>query len=165
MLLKISHARRQREATGAFVKVLDRAWMQISTEAFDYNTTIRSAVKTLAEKGIQTANYTSGKTTSVEAAVRRAVLTGINQTSLKMQDALADEMDSDLVEVTAHSGAGRIMRSGRAESTAVPENQRSTRILESLPATEPVQVSAAGTAGIISFLFSKAVRVNIRKNS
>lgn len=94
-----------RESTGVFVKVLDRAWMQISTGAFDYNTAIRSAVKTLAEKGIQTANYDSGKSTSIEAAVRRAVLTGINQTSLKMQDALADEMDSDLIEVTAHSGA------------------------------------------------------------
>ena len=94
-----------RESTGVFLKVLDRAWMQISTETFDYNAAIRSAVKTLAEKGIQTANYDSGKSTSIEAAVRRAVLTGINQTSLKMQDTLADEMDSDLIEVTAHSGA------------------------------------------------------------
>lgn len=122
-----------KEATGAFVKVLDRAWMQISTGAFDYNTTIRSAVKTLAEKGIQTANYTSGKTTSVEAAVRRAVLTGINQTSLKMQDALADEMDSDLVEVTAHSGArpdhakwqgGVYSRSGKSKK--YPDFRKST---------------------------------------
>lgn len=79
--------------------------MQVSSGAFDYNTAIRSAVKDLAEKGIQTVGYSSGTTTSIEAAVRRAVVTGVNQTSLKVQEALADEMDCDLVEVTAHAGA------------------------------------------------------------
>ena len=33
------------------------------------------------------------------------VVTGVNQTALRLQDTLADEMDSDLVETTAHSGA------------------------------------------------------------
>ena len=42
---------------------------------------------------------------SVEAAVRMNVVTGVNQTALRLQDTLADEMDSDLVETTAHSGA------------------------------------------------------------
>ena len=35
----------------------------------------------------------------------RALRTGVNQTALKMQEQLADEMGSDLVEVTAHAGA------------------------------------------------------------
>lgn len=92
-------------SASAFINVLDRAWMQVSTGAFDHDTAIRSAIKTLAEKGLQTINYGSGKRTSMESAVRRALLTGLNQTSLKLQETLADEMDNDLVEVTAHSGA------------------------------------------------------------
>lgn len=50
-------------------------------------------------------DYASGRTMSVEAAVRMNVVTGVNQTALRLQDTLADEMDSDLVETTAHSGA------------------------------------------------------------
>ena len=41
----------------------------------------------------------------MDVAVRRAAVTGANQSALRLQDALADEMDSDLVETTAHSGA------------------------------------------------------------
>ena len=41
----------------------------------------------------------------METAVRRAILTGLNQAAAKSQEALADELDCDLVEVTAHSGA------------------------------------------------------------
>lgn len=92
-------------SAAAFIKALDRAWMQISTGAFDHDTAIRIAIKTLSEKGLQTINYGSGKKTSIEAAVRRALLTGLNQTALHLQETLAEEMENDLVEVTAHSGA------------------------------------------------------------
>lgn len=92
-------------SAAAFIKALDRAWMQVSTGAFDHDTAIRTAIKTLSEKGLQTINYGSGKKTSIEAAVRRALLTGLNQTALKLQETLAEEMENDLVEVTAHSGA------------------------------------------------------------
>lgn len=92
-------------SAAAFIKALDRAWMQISTGAFDHDTAIRTAIKTLSEKGLQTINYGSGKKTSIEAAVRRALLTGLNQTALHLQETLAEEMENDLVEVTAHSGA------------------------------------------------------------
>lgn len=41
----------------------------------------------------------------MDVAVRRAAVTGANQTALRLQDTLADEMGCDLVEVTAHAGA------------------------------------------------------------
>lgn len=46
-----------------------------------------------------------GKTDKIDVAVRRAVLTGVNQTANKLQDKRAEEMNCDLVEVTAHIGA------------------------------------------------------------
>ena len=92
-------------ATRQFENMLDKAWLQITSGAFDYNTAIKSAVKDLASKGIQSVTYPTGHTDHLDVAVRRAVVTGINQTALKLQDTLADELGSDLVEVTAHSGA------------------------------------------------------------
>ena len=41
----------------------------------------------------------------MESSVRRAVITGVNQSVAKLQLARADEIGCELVEVTAHSGA------------------------------------------------------------
>lgn len=92
-------------ATKQFENMLDKAWLQINSGAFDYNTAIKSAIKDLTSKGLAVIRYPTGHTDYLETAVRRAVVTGVNQTALKLQDALADELGSDLVETTAHSGA------------------------------------------------------------
>lgn len=92
-------------ATKQFEDALDRAWLKVSSGAFDSESAIRSAVKELSEKGVQSIRYPSGHTDSIETAVRRAIVTGVNQTAAKLQDELADELGCDLVEVTAHSGA------------------------------------------------------------
>ena len=92
-------------ATKQFENTLDRAYMQITTGAFDYNTAIRSAVKDLARQGVGAVQYPSGHVDTIEVAVRRAVVTGVNQTALQLQSTLADEMGCDLVETTAHAGA------------------------------------------------------------
>ena len=92
-------------ATRQFENVLDKAWLQITSGAFDYNTAIKSAVKELTVKGVQSVTYPTGHADYLDVSVRRAVVTGVNQTALKLQDALADELGSDLVETSAHSGA------------------------------------------------------------
>jgi hypothetical protein len=92
-------------ATQQFENALDTAYMQIVSGAFDYNTAIRTCIKTLAEKGIATIKYPTGHTDYLDVAVRRAALTGVGQTTGEMQLALAEEMGSDLIEVTAHNGA------------------------------------------------------------
>jgi len=111
-------------ATRQFENALDRAWLQVSSGAFDYDSAIRGAVKDLAEAGVAAIRYPSGRVDSIETAIRRAVLTGINQTAGKLSMELADEVGCDLVEVSAHAGArpehalwqGRIYsRSGKSE--------------------------------------------------
>lgn len=92
-------------ATQQFERALDRAYMQVTTGGMDYGAAIRSTIKDLARQGVGAVTYPSGHIDSIEVAVRRAVLTGVNQTALQLQWTLADEMDSDLVEVTAHAGA------------------------------------------------------------
>lgn len=92
-------------ATKQFENALDRAWTQIMSGGMDYNTAIQRAIKDLAQEGIGSIAYKSGRVDSIEVAVRRAVVTGANQTASKTQEALADELGVDLVEVTAHGGA------------------------------------------------------------
>lgn len=94
-----------RTATMQFERALDRAYMQIALGGMDYNTSIRNAIKQLSADGVGAVKYPSGKVDSIEVAVRRAVVTGVNQTALKLQDARANEMGADLVEVSAHAGA------------------------------------------------------------
>ncbi len=92
-------------ATKQFENALDRAWTQIMSGGMDYNTAIDRAIKDLSKQGIGSIAYKSGRVDTIEVAVRRAVVTGVNQTAGKIQEALADELDVDLVEVTAHGGA------------------------------------------------------------
>ena len=90
--------------TGAFERTLDAAWLKVSTGAFDYKTAVKQAVDSLADD-MPMVTYPSGHKDSIEVAARRAVLTGVNQTTGKLQVARADEMGVEFFETTAHGGA------------------------------------------------------------
>ena len=91
--------------TKEFENALDRAWLQVNTGAFSYQQAIRRAILDLAQNGLHSVVYPSGHKDTIEVAVRRAVLTGVNQTAAKLQLARMDELGCDLVETTAHAGA------------------------------------------------------------
>lgn len=91
--------------TRQFENALDRAWLQINTGGFTYQQAIRKAIQTLAQDGLSAIVYPSGHRDTIETAVRRAVLTGVNQTAAKLQIARMEEMGCEFVEVTAHPGA------------------------------------------------------------
>ena len=90
--------------SGAFERTLDVAWGKVATGAFDYKTAVKQAVDSLADE-IPEITYPSGHTDSLEVAARRAVLTGVNQTAGKLQEARMDEMNVEFVETSAHGGA------------------------------------------------------------
>lgn len=92
-------------AAKQFENALDRAWLQIASGGFDYNAAVRMAVKDLSRQGVGAIAYPTGHVDNLEVAVRRAVVTGCNQTAAKAQLELMDEMGADLVEVSAHYGA------------------------------------------------------------
>lgn len=92
-------------ATKQFELALDKAWTQINTGGLDYNTAVKSAITELSAKGVGAIAYKSGRVDNIEVAVRRAVMTGTNQTALRTQENLADQLGVDLVETTAHGGA------------------------------------------------------------
>lgn len=89
----------------AYQWALDNAVLQVQSGAISYNQAIRSAVKQLADSGMRVATYESGHRDQIDVAVRRAVMTGVNQLCQKYAEQSAEYLETDLVEVSAHIGA------------------------------------------------------------
>lgn len=89
----------------AYQQTLDNALMKVSSGAFDYNTAIKGAVDELSNSGLQYIDYASGWHNRIEVAARRAVMTGISQLSGRYAEQAANDLQTDLFEVTAHIGA------------------------------------------------------------
>ncbi len=73
-----------------FIETCNDAYMEISSGAFSYTTAIERALKKFGD-GVQV-EYDSGYRLNIKSAVKRAVMTGVNQTCLKMQELRAGEM-------------------------------------------------------------------------
>ena len=88
----------------AYIEACSLAELEITSGAFDYNTAIRHAVDSAAESGLKV-EYPSGHTDLLDVAIRRAVMTGVTQTTSQVSLANCDTIGTDLVEVSAHGGA------------------------------------------------------------
>ncbi len=84
---------------------LNYAQFQVASGTFSYQDAVKNAVRTLTESGLRVVDYESGVSNMLDVAVRRATLTGINQTVAEMTLMQMKESDSEFVEVTAHMGA------------------------------------------------------------
>ncbi len=87
-----------------YIQACDLASMQVSSGAFSYDTAIRNAIKSAAAQGVSVI-YPSGWVDGLDVAIRRSVLTGVNQTAGQLQMMRAGELDNDIMEITAHAGA------------------------------------------------------------
>lgn len=94
-----------RDASHSIQNALDEAYMQVMSGAYSYDDAARRCINQLGKKGYLTFTYDNNSHTSLEAATRRALLTGLNQTTAQLQIARAQDLGSDLVEVTSHAGA------------------------------------------------------------
>lgn len=92
----------------AYQWALDSAELQIQSGAISYNQAIAEAVKQLADSGLKTVSYESGHVDSVDVAVRRAVMSGVNALNQRYREHSMDYLGTNLIEVTAHLGARNI---------------------------------------------------------
>lgn len=88
----------------AYEWALNFATIQVNS-GISYNKAIASATRMLANSGLKFVEYESGRADQVDVAVRRAVMTGINQLNRQYDEKAMQELKTDLVEVSAHSGA------------------------------------------------------------
>ena len=92
------------DAERIFTNATDLAYMQVTNGAMSYDQAIRAAVKDMARQGISTIDY-RGRRDQLDVATRRAVLTGVAQTTGTLSNRRAEEMGCDLVQTSAHIGA------------------------------------------------------------
>ena len=96
------------EPAGAYQWALDQAALRVQSGAASYNQAIADAVRQLADSGLKTVGYESGRTDSVDVAVRRAVMSGVNALNQRYREQSMDYLGTNLIEVTAHLGARNI---------------------------------------------------------
>lgn len=101
----VNNGRTQIKPTQAYKWALDNAAMQIQSGAISYGQAIANATRELADSGLTVINYESGHRDQVDVAVRRAVMTGVNQLNSQYADESLDYLETEYVEVSAHSGA------------------------------------------------------------
>lgn len=87
-----------------FYNAINNAYMYTSTGVKSYTQAILDEIKNISKQGA-VIEYPSGAKRSLESAVRTNIITAINQNCGKVQEARADELGWDLMELTAHSGA------------------------------------------------------------
>lgn len=104
----------------AYQWALNSAEMQIQSGAISYNQAVATAVKQLADSGLcvvydkagnpikNMVGYESGHKDQLDVAVRRAVMSGVNQINQKYREQSMDYLETDLVETSAHLGARNI---------------------------------------------------------
>lgn len=91
-------------AVGRYLEACNRAYSQVLSGGYSYQTAIRRAVK-FAATDDNYVIYPSGSRSRLDVAVRRSVLTGVNQTCAKNTEIFASEMDVQYYETSAHVGA------------------------------------------------------------
>lgn len=93
------------KARTAYLNAIDLAHAESVNGLFSPQEAIRNAVRTLTDSGIRFVEYESGRIFHADVAVRRAVMTGISQITGNISKYNAEELGTDIVEVTAHAGA------------------------------------------------------------
>lgn len=92
----------------AYMDIINRAYIETASGIYDYNTSIRGALRDMATQGISGATYRRGNKYvkySIEGTVRRDTLTAVNQLANKGAERITKEIGAKYVEVSAHIGA------------------------------------------------------------
>ena len=93
------------ELSKAYEKTCDFAFQKVANGAQDYTSVIREATRNLAEKGIRTIDYDSDTHASLEAAVRRNLMSGLGMMNEQVTQQNHDDLGCDGWEISAHGGS------------------------------------------------------------
>lgn len=103
------------EPAASYQRCLDESLLKVESGVVSYEVAIADAVRQLADSGIKTVDYESGRHIQVDSAVRMCVMTGVNQLNQKYREQSMDYLETDLVEVSAHLGARNVQRPGEPD--------------------------------------------------
>ena len=92
----------------AYMDVINRAYIETASGIYDYGTSIRGALRDMADQGITGATYRRGNRYvkySIEGTVRRDTITAVHKLANKGAEQITTEIGAKYVEVSAHIGA------------------------------------------------------------
>lgn len=88
-----------------YKETLNQAVIDITSGTYARSEVMRRVVKDIGDKGLEYIEYSSGRNFSVEAAVKMNLTSSVNRLSAEISLKNAEEMNQDLMELTAHAGA------------------------------------------------------------
>lgn len=92
------------ESKNTFIDSVDKAYLKVASGSMSYDKAIYQSYKEIASNGLKTLDN-GGRKTNIDVAVRRSVLTGIQQTANDINEEVGEILGCDGYEVTAHIGA------------------------------------------------------------
>lgn len=121
------------EVNKNFQIALDKAFLNVNSGLMTSDQASKLAIEELAHDGILTSKTKGGRVEHADVIVKRAIRSGVNQTTSKVMNGVLDDLDCDLVETTSHLGArpshalwqGKVFsRSGKSKK--YPDFRKST---------------------------------------
>lgn len=92
-------------AEKAFNHSMDKAVMNVASGTFSSEQAVEQVVSELEKSGLRYVNYASGVTRGIDVAAHLAVRTTLNQMAADISMSNAEQLGTDLVEVSSHGGA------------------------------------------------------------
>ncbi len=89
----------------AYQRELDLAVLKVATGTFSYDQAVQDCVHRLAQSGLRSIDYESGRTYQLDTAVRNAVRTGCSQLAGKITEENLKSSGQDLVITSQHMGS------------------------------------------------------------
>lgn len=88
-----------------YKETLNQAVIDITSGTYARSEVMRRVVRDIGDKGLEYIEYSSGRNFSVESAVKMNLVSSVNRLSAEISLKNAEEMNQDLMEITAHAGA------------------------------------------------------------
>lgn len=87
----------------AYQRIVDMAITAVQSGVADYNSVMRDQMRTFAQSGLQTVEYTSGHTRRMDSAFRQNLLDGVRAVNQAVADQIGAEVGADGYEISAHA--------------------------------------------------------------
>lgn len=88
-----------------YQREMDLALIKVSTGTFSFDQAVKDCVHRLAQSGLRSIDYESGRSYQLDIAARMAVRTGMSQLSGKITEENLKNSNHDLVITTQHMGS------------------------------------------------------------
>ena len=91
-------------AQQTFIRACDNAYNQVLSGSVSYSEALKDVVNQIVSDGVEVV-YPTGHTDSIETATLRCIRTGVAQATAQISMTRMDEMEWDIILVSAHLGA------------------------------------------------------------